>query len=78
LAEVGFLYVTLDGREGRERPLFESKCLEALSDRRMSLSIQDQARQRDDKLLKEDKMYQKHLIQNVLVEIPQSGKWAPP
>ena len=43
--------MTLDGREGCEMPLFESKCLEALSDRRMFLSMRDKTHQQDDKLL---------------------------
>jgi hypothetical protein len=70
LAEVGFLYATLDGREARGRLPCESKHLEALLDRRMFPAIQDQTRQRDDKLFQEDNIYQNHLVQSVLFEIP--------
>jgi len=67
--EVGFLYATLDGREARERLSCESKCLEALLDCRMFPAIQDQARQRDDMLFREDNIYKNHLVQSVLFEI---------
>jgi hypothetical protein len=53
-AEVRFLYVAADGREGPERPLFESKSPQALSDRRMFLSTQEQAHQRNGTLYEKD------------------------
>lgn len=72
MAEDELLYVTLDGREGCEKLLFESNCLGVLSDRRMFLSMRDQTHRRDDNLLEKDNMYQNHPIQSAPVEMLQS------